>query len=269
MNDFEDINTSSKTDLDDSRLGLVYLLHRNNGAPIVKIGYTSKSAESRALNYTDGEWIVNKEYFMPIWLAKLTEKAAHDKLAPYWLDPKLTGGTASEIFTCSIDYADTAIKLAHVEQLEKALNSLGIPKVLITLILNDKELSSSSSATEIENKINNVLKTSAKEKENLISKVNDLQMEINTANDCLIKEKAFHESEVLSLKEKISMLETKINSYEVMLRSSVNDFANEIELIENFSEKKINPKDFDKLRDAFRKSIEIIRIMRAKEYGNF
>ena len=122
---------------EDSGFGLVYLLKRRINSSIIKIGYTSRTAESRATNYTDGEWIVHKEYPMPVWLARMTERGAHLKLERFWLDPKLTGGSASEIFTCSIEDADIAIQISYIDQLEKSLRHLGIPSSITKIIIKE------------------------------------------------------------------------------------------------------------------------------------
>ena len=115
------INTEiQETDKTDS-VGYTYILHRTDNPGLVKVGFTAVSSQSRAGNYTDGEWQVHKEFPMPIWLARLTERASHRHLKSYWLDPKITGGTASEIFMCPLDIAVSAVELAFLEELEQVL----------------------------------------------------------------------------------------------------------------------------------------------------
>ena len=134
MNDESDGISVNQPIQEDGRLGLVYLLSRSSIDAVVKIGFTSKTAERRATNYTDGEWLVKQEYQMPVWLARMTEKAAHEKLARYWLDPKITGGSASEIFTCTTEVADVAIREAYAEQFELTLRHLRLPDGLIKIL---------------------------------------------------------------------------------------------------------------------------------------
>ena len=42
----------------------LYILHRKDNNGIVKIRYTSKTAESRANNYTDGDYLVTQIDFL-------------------------------------------------------------------------------------------------------------------------------------------------------------------------------------------------------------
>lgn len=132
------------------QIGYTYILVRSNNSNIIKIGYTSVSSQSRAYNYTDGEWEVHKHYQMPIWLARLTEKASHKILKEHWLDPKITGGTASEIFTCTIEVAENAVQNAYKEQLRLALLSLKIsPKICDYILYNNSLAETSELATSI------------------------------------------------------------------------------------------------------------------------
>jgi ribosomal protein S13 len=255
-------------DIDESKLGFVYLLHRNNGSHIVKVGYTSKNAESRAGNYTDGEWHVSKEYSMPVWLAKLTEKAAHAKLLNFWLDPKLTGGTASEIFTCSIEHADTAIKLAYIEQLELALKLIGLPKILVQAILSINGLSNESSGKEILEKINSTIRDDNHEKNTLQLKMAELESSFEKIKKDVKNDELVNASLIRSLREKISTLETDVNTYKTIINNSSKDYTEEIAYLESIAEKKINLKDFDRLRESFRRSVETIKGLRLAQYSN-
>jgi hypothetical protein len=262
MNDLTIPVKLQNSEIDESKLGFVYLLHRNNGSHIVKVGYTSKNAEYRAGNYTDGEWHVSKEYSMPVWLAKLTEKAAHAKLFDYWLDPKLTGGTASEIFTCSIEYADTAIKLAYIEQLELALKLIGLPKIIVQAIFNINGLSSDSSGKEILEKINSTIRDDNNEKNTMQLKIADLESNLEKIKKDLKNDEVINSSLIRTLREKISTLETDVNTYRCIIDNCVKDYSDEIDYLESIAEKKINLKDFDRLRESFRRSVETIRGLR-------
>jgi hypothetical protein len=112
-NDITDTETL-ETDRTDA-IGYVYILFRPDNPGLAKVGYTAVSSQARASNYTDGDWKVHREFPMPIWLARLSERTAHKNLKSYWLDPKITGGTASEIFTCTLDIAENAVELAFIE----------------------------------------------------------------------------------------------------------------------------------------------------------
>ncbi len=252
--------------VEDSGLGLVYLLKRSNNSSIIKIGHTSRTAESRASNYTDGEWVVHNEYTMPIWLAKMTERAAHSKLEKFWLDPKLTGGSASEIFTCSIDDGDIAIQTAYIEQLEKSLQILGIPNDIAKIILKQKGLSSDLNTSVIEAH----LKAISNEQKNIVEEYK-IKFDILSKEMELEKEKfkfslEIHAAELNALQEKNSKLDTEISRLENIINSSTEDFNHEIEALEKVADKKINMKDFESLRYSFRKAVDIIRALRLREY---
>ena len=109
----------------------VYVLKRTNNPDLCKVGYTSISAKGRASQYTDGDWVVHSELFMPKWLARETEKTAHSILRKYWLDPKITGGTATEIFQCSPETAAEAVLSEKVINIKRFLLSIGLSKNFI------------------------------------------------------------------------------------------------------------------------------------------
>ena len=224
-------------------VGYTYILFRKTNNNIIKVGYTSVSSQNRAENYTDGDWQVHKEYPMPVWLAKLTEKAAHANLKSYWLDPKVTGGTASEIFTCSLPIAEQAVELAFSDQLRQVLRSLKVSPEVEEYILYENSVIESSQLTKLIEKE----KEDADKIKNLVSNLNLLNNEIKIAKD-----------EINQLKNKLSL---------IVLDDS-NELLEQINTLERFSDQKISPSQFEKLRDNFRIAIEIIRIMRLRESHN-
>jgi T5orf172 domain len=140
---------------DPLKFSWVYVLRRESHASMCKVGFTSVSAKSRALEYTDGEWIVFAEYSVPNWLAKDVEKEAHLQLSKYWLDPKLTGGSATEVFLCEPELAEIAIQIAQEKKRVDAALSLGFPLEIAREVLLKKkptsEVSPAFSALEESN----------------------------------------------------------------------------------------------------------------------
>ena len=249
---------------DDSALGFVYLLKRNDNSAVIKIGYTAKSAESRASNYTDGAWFVHKEYPMPVWLAKLTERSAHAKLASFWLDPKLTGGSASEIFTCPLDDGDIAIQLSYMEHLEKSIRLLGLPDVLVKIILKEAGLSSEMTISALEKRLDFVADEQRKEKKALVQRIGELEDTRKRQEEIMAQAIQLLESDKKSLVEKVEALEAEIKTLRQYIKSAGSDFSKDIDMLGDFADKKINIKDFEILRSNFRKTIEIVRLLRIK-----
>ena len=115
----------------------VYVLTRRDksGAhPLSKIGFTTKSAEKRASNYTDGNWEVADDHPMPSWLGKLVEKRAHEILEDDWLDPSSVDGSALEVFRCDSRKASNAIMRAQEECQRIELSKLGVSPAIHDLI---------------------------------------------------------------------------------------------------------------------------------------
>jgi hypothetical protein len=79
---------------------IIYVLSRTDNSSISKIGSTEISAQSRAQNYTDGDWSVFSEIEVPSVVKFSVERFAQRilKSGGYWLDPKISGGTATEVF---------------------------------------------------------------------------------------------------------------------------------------------------------------------------
>ena len=121
--------------------GIVYVLKRSNTnkpnqSNICKVGFTTVSGDARAKDYTDGGWQVISEFHMPVWLAKMTEKAAHKELSDYWMDPAITGGSANEVFYCEPDLAETAVIIAKDECIFSAIIALDLSETEFLLLTN-------------------------------------------------------------------------------------------------------------------------------------
>lgn len=246
--------------------GCVYILYRTDNAGITKVGFTSVSALSRANNYTDGEWRIHKQYTMPVWLARLTERAAHRNLQNYWLNPKFTGGTASEIFNCKPDIAESAVEIAHLEQLEGVLASLNLPEIISSYVLSRNNFSVKSELSELvdvftrnENELKiKIIDLERSHKNN----VEYLRIECKQKSDIL-------ESELKSLHEKYLELQTAHKELLAIINAAKNmELRQMIELendLKKFSEKKINPSQFELLRENYRKALELIEQYRIRE----
>ena len=245
--------------------GYVYILCRSNNSQITKIGFTTTSALSRANNYTDGEWVIHRQYSMPVWLAKLTERASHQILRPYWLDPKITGGSASEIFTCDLETAENAVELAHLEQLEIALNSLKLPAPIISLILSQHKLKDTSDADCI---LNSLSENENNLKLKLIEQKKIFDDNFHSMQSDFKKKVGILEEEIEILKNKCADLQAEKNSLSDIIESARNADLDEMFLLEadlnKFGQKKINQRQFESLRDNFRKALELIKIYRIR-----
>jgi hypothetical protein len=244
--------------IDGSGIGIVYVLSRAANASIVKIGHTSKKAESRASNYTDGEWVVHSEYSMPLWLAKQTERRAHAILAQYWLDPRMTGGSASEIFTCPTEEGDIAVQLAFLEELEHTLKLLRLPSTLIDIISKEHRISDNISANKIQTSL---LEANSRQQITIAEMAGQIEALKQTIRN--LAENS--ENTIVALKIKNEALETRILDLERELLDSqqsrkrpAEEFAQEVQVLENISNRKINQKDFELLRDGFRRAMEVI-----------
>ena len=264
----QDANNDKVSEIDDTKQGCVYILCRRDRPGIVKVGYSSREAKFRAQSYTDRDWLVHAEFSMPVWLAKMTERAAHEVLKIYWLDPKVTGGTANEIFMCELEVAEDAVSLARIECIEKAMKSLGIQPFVIDLLLSRSGLSASRNDDIVE----------AYE-----GKLNDLSRKLASSNAKLNTLELSHETLLRELERVTAELKEKDKNYSLKLAelksehsehirrlessylSTTNDFSNEIEILEAFASKKLNPRDFELLRSRFREAVDVLRSIRYQE----
>ena len=107
-------------------MSVVYILKRNDTPGIYKVGWSRYSGQNRAANYTDGNWIVHKEFSVPSYLAEPIERKAHSILKKdgHWLNPAITEGSAQEIFRCDSKAAElavmNAIKIVAITTKEEA-----------------------------------------------------------------------------------------------------------------------------------------------------
>ena len=76
-----------------------YILYRSDSR-FLKVGRSKHSAAVRASDYTDGNWIVHKEFEVPRYLDALIEEKSHSllKSAGKWVDPGIMGGSATEVY---------------------------------------------------------------------------------------------------------------------------------------------------------------------------
>lgn len=95
---------------------IVYVLARSGGSKAIlsKVGSTRVSSQSRAKNYTDGEWSVFFEIEVAGPLRFHIERTAHEFLEAYWVSPEAVGGggTAKEVFACPPAEAQKAVQAA-------------------------------------------------------------------------------------------------------------------------------------------------------------
>ena len=108
-----------------SPMSIIYALYRRDESRhnLTKVGSTKISADSRAVNYTDGEWLKYFECEVSSHIQFAVERTTHRILRNkgYWLDPRVTNGTAQEIFTCEPEEAKRAI----IEALDMVKADLG------------------------------------------------------------------------------------------------------------------------------------------------
>lgn len=253
-----DSNASERTD----SVGYTYILYRTDNPGLVKVGFTTVSSQSRAGNYTDGEWKVHKEFQMPVWLARLTERASHRNLNNYWLDPKITGGTASEIFMCPLDVAVSAVELAFLEELEQVLKSLKVPDHIVQLILHKHGIMENSPLSE--------LIIQFEKKEQAFSQVIDeLNEKFDMREKDLIHHSSILERQLVDTRQKLEKEQVRNKELSEKLlgvqQISLDDLSIREYDLRTFADKKINPSQFEVLRDNFRKSIELIETYRIRE----
>lgn len=105
-------------------MSIIYILRRTNNPNICKVGRTTNTAESRAKDYTDGNWSVGKIFSVHPNLLKDTEEKAHQLLSEYWLDPAMYDGSAKEIFECDLETAEKAIERAIKSVVQEVSNDL-------------------------------------------------------------------------------------------------------------------------------------------------
>jgi hypothetical protein len=249
----EDVHSNDKAEQSEL-IGYTYILVRQNSPHLIKVGYTSVSAEARASDYTDGEWKVHKRYPMPIWMARQTEKAAHKRLEQYWLDPRVTGGTASEVFICPFEIAEQAIELAYKDQLEKVLTFLKVPRYVIDYVYQQHGLIQSSQLGDL-----------IEEKNQLQSELDRIQFESSYKVKELEHRLNKNSDELIAQKEKNNVLLKRLDSIEAVYPS---DLHHNVYELETFSDGHIKPSQFEKLRDNYRKSIDVIRILLRRRSGN-
>jgi len=265
MSDETDINfnkdyfaSSESTD----SIGYVYILFRPDNPGLAKVGFTSISSKSRALNYTDGDWRVHKEFPMPVWLARLSEKTAHTYLKQYWLDPKITGGTASEIFTCSLTVAEEAVNKAFIDQLRRALKSLRLPESLVTVVLEQYGSTESNDLsvilTKIESDFEKIKVQQDERVRELLEQIDGLKDQI----ELLKKELTEASSLPIYYKTKYQELEDVMNNMRKMTADEL--LIKEAEL-KRFYRKKVSFSHYELLRDNYRKAIDLIETYRIRE----
>lgn len=188
---------------------------------------------------------------MPIWMARLTEQAAHKKLSQYWLDPKITGGTASEVFTCPYNVAEEAVEQAYKDQLDRVLTSLKIPQNIKEFIRQQHGLSEESQLGKLISEISS-----------LKSKLSESETNIKTTNQTFEIQVARLKNELINYKKINEMLMERLNNIDVTYPEGL---YHEIRDLELFSDSDIKPSQFEKLRSNYRKSVEIIRILALRE----
>jgi hypothetical protein len=193
-----------QTDIISITTAYVYVLSRPKHPNFSKVGVTKISAKSRAENYTDGEWEIYEEFEMPIFLARLTERTAHQQLSEYWFDPKITGGTANEVFLCPPDVASIAVAIGKDEAQKQIFKSLGLPLDTPDLIkrqLSDCKKINSTHNSKIQYDSNLALKNDEIIKQNklYLNKISELERENQTLKQNQIKTSEHLENELKKL----------------------------------------------------------------------
>ena len=237
--------------------GCVYVLKRSTYREMCKVGFTSVSAKSRASDYTDGEWIVHKELQMPNWLARLVEKEAHVQLAEYWLNPKLTGGNANEVFLCSPEVAEVAVEIAKREKTVEALVQLGAPRPITKLLLEQSsDPEHSSSITQAFEETNRRLST----------RISELEAENTTIKEELEKlrlsvPQSIEEATKISRDEIAALSAANLQlkgSLDELIRPSLSAIKITSDELAKIELNKVRYEDFAQLRDKFFDAVHLI-----------
>ncbi len=243
--------------------GCVYVLKRIKHREMCKVGFTSVSAKSRAGDYTDGGWIVHAEFQMPAWLARLVEKEAHAQLDEYWLDPKLTGGSANEVFLCSPQVAEVAVEIAKHEKTVEALVQLGAPRSITQLLLeqasDSDHLSSISQAFEEANR--RLTKQISEMKVQNTTITNELE-KLRSSIPHLIEEATnLSRDKCAALLVTNSLLQSKLDD---LLKPSLSAIQMTSDELAKLDRNKIRYEDFAQLRDRFFDAIHLISKLQHK-----
>lgn len=243
--------------------GCVYILKRSKHREMCKVGFTSVSARSRASEYTDGEWIVHKEHQMPIWLARLVEKEAHVQLAEYWLDPKLTGGSATEVFLCSPEVAEVAVEIARNEKSAEALAQLGAPRSIAKQLI--EQMSGSKHAFSISQALEETNGRLSARISELAAANTAYRNELETLH---LSQSQATEEATKSLRDNITVilaenlrLKGKIDE---LLRPSLSAIEITAADLTKIDRNKIRYEDFAQLRDKFFEAVHLISKLQHK-----
>ena len=239
---------------------IIYVLSRSSNDKISKIGSTKVSAESRANDYTDGEWSVYSQITVPSIFHFTVEKFSHEilKQKGYWLDPKISGGSANEIFLCEPITAMDAVEGSWSSVRQKTLNLLGVPVPLLKHLdgktTGDPTIEIMVKKHEIEigrykNKnveLESIISQKEKEMFDLYKKLSEPFIGFDYHGDY----KKILELKDIDLKNKnkeILNLEKKINNKEDMLTSTILNVEDTIQDLEYL----INPENSKNSKDEF------------------
>jgi hypothetical protein len=249
--DLENIFLTSSEIYKTDSIGYVYILFRLGNPGLAKVGFTAISPQSRAASYTDGEWKVHKQFPMPVWLARLAERTTHRNLKSYWLDPKITGGTASEIFTCSLETAESAVESACNEQIEIVLKSLKVPQFLLNFVLNKNGKTEADEFTNFLNQFEEKKQLLINEIDELNEKINALKYENEQESSSL----SFYKNKYLELSESIELVKKQTFSE---LKTSEGQ-------LKKFNNKEISYAQFEELKENFRRAVKLIESYKIRE----
>ena len=212
---------------------IIYVLSRTDNSSISKIGSTEVSAQSRAQNYTDGDWSVFSEIEVPSVVKFSVERFAQRilKSGGYWLDPKISGGTATEVFLCEAKIAMNAVQKAWVVVRQETLLQMGIPVEV------SRKFEEKSSKSQIFIKS---ISEYAEESKVLEGNIKELEMDIGKLNKALAAAYSghnYHGWHKSLLDEKDSVIEQFKKDIADLKKRNASDLAsNRAKLKEIYSE---------------------------------
>lgn len=258
-------------------LSIIYVLTRKNDASSVlsKVGSSKISAQSRAQNYTDGDWVVYYEIKVPSVLQFSVEHFAHEILKGKgcWLDPKITGGSANEVFICDPVIARDAVNDSWNNIRISLAGQIGFSKS--ELDQQTEEIISQwvekLSKVEDEQKINK--KENDKEVSKLKTEINRL-LEIRNRYDSKIdryERKQANDfskySEDIEKKVKIinSLKKSKeeLQDFQEFVQSEFKKIAKDVRRFEKFSGIQIDQKPRKELMDNYTRMSNFITILKS------
>lgn len=270
---------------------IIYVLTRQQDTSSIlsKVGSSKVSAQSRAQNYTDGGWVVYHEILVPSVLQFLVEHFAHRILKDkgFWLDPKITNGSASEVFLCEPTIAKEAVDISWENIRISLAEQIGFPSEIVQSLLNENTVSQSieefkSKNASILSRIRIEHETKLKEqlselKQKTEKVLAEQKEQLLKAEEKFQNNKEHYENEISKLQNEIDRLLEVRNRYDAKLieyekkqsgeylryKNNIEKKRNELavknKIISGFDQSNLKIVAFEKILSEFRKNTNMLQ----------